>query len=204
MNNAKKSGNVISFALAKHKAEKDQYEKILEPAKDYCINYRIVPLLKRLDSKNLDKVLGYAEALVYVQNNEDGKIAFEAVAHSKEKNAVDMKKIEDVRTCIYKAKKAVRASGKRLDYIRSFIRQVFWIAEEILRSEDFEILDIHTVRMSRSAISRIKELRNKAELIDAVCDGKDIINSWRAHDVPARLVEVTSSMVLQVLDVDVT
>ena len=204
MNNAKKSGNVISFALAKHKAEKDQYEKIMEPAKDYCINYRIVPLLKRLDSKNLDKVLGYAEALVYVQNNEADKTAFEALAHSKEKNAVDLKKIEDVRTCIYKAKKAVRASGKRLDYIRSFIRQVFWIAEEILRSEDFEILDIHTVRMSRSAISRIKELRNKAELIDAVCDGKDIINSWRAHDVPARLVEVTSSMVLQVLDVDVT
>ena len=204
MNNAKKSDNVISFALAKHKAEKDQYEKILEPAKDYCINYRIVPLLKRLDSKNLDKVLGYAEALVYVQNNEADKTAFEALAHSKEKNAVDLKKIEDVRTCIYKAKKAVRASGKRLDYIRSFIRQVFWIAEEILRSEDFEVLDIHTVRMSRSAISRIKELRNKAELIDAVCDGKGIINSWRAHDVPARLVEVTSSMVLQILDVDVT
>jgi len=204
MGNTTKNGEVINFFTAKREREKKETEQILEPAKAYCINYNLLPKLKRLDSRNLDKVLGYTEALLYVQDNAAGKSAFEEVVRHKEQNVIDLKKIEDVRTYVYKAQKAVRASGKRLDYILPFFRQVFRIAEEILRSDDFEILDIHTVRMSRSAVSRIKEIRQQGEMLNDICDGKDILHSWRIGDFPARLVEEASDMMQQILKVDST
>ena len=204
-------GEVIDFASVQK--EKDIFDTVpaaargqgadsLRSAYDYWLNARFIPIIRKLNARNLSKTLGYIEALLLVQENAEGANAFAELISQKEKAVVDQGKIEDVKTYVYKADKALRETGKRSDYISPLFLLTFRLAQDIIASKDFEIIDCHTVKLNRKAITKMKELREQAQIIDEACRDKDIIQFFQNRGLSRALLYKTSVMLCDILNVN--
>ena len=184
MATTEKHGEVIDFVSAQKKttekaAGKSNGEFPTHPAVyGYLVGAKLYPILKRLTEKNLCKVIGYSQALLTTQNGQ------EDTGDQKQTTAEDLTEVNNLKAIIREAQEVMRRAGKKVDYILPLYSLTFKLAQEIITSQNFEIVDIHTVQLDRKAITTIKDLRKQAEAVDEVCmkhDFSDMLPYYRIY-----------------------
>ena len=202
-------GEVIDFAQASKAkesapapAQSNSLDNVSQNQRNYYLNGQLLPILKNLSTSNLVKVIGYAKALLAVQDQCEGAQGYSALAHAKERSVADLSRVEDVRTAVYSARRAFKESGKRSDYITPFVLDAFHLSQEIIKSSRFDIKDIHTVELDRKVINRIKDLRKNAALIDEICNDKGVSCLWNNRNFSRNFLFIVSSMVGDIIRVD--
>lgn len=201
MATTEKHGEVIDFASAQKKttetaAGKSNGEFPAHPAVyGYLVGAKLSPILKRLTEKNLCKVVGYSQALLTIQNGQ------EDAGDQKQTTAEDLTEVNNLKAIIREAQEAMQRAGKRVDYILPLYRLTFALAQEIIESQNFEIVDIHTVKLDRKAVTTIKELREQASAVDKVCNKhnfKETIHIYR-KGFSSSLLFKTSAVIRHIL-----
>ena len=184
MATTEKHGEVIDFVSAQKKTT----EKTTDAGKGefpthpavygYLVGAKLCPILKRLTAHNLGKVIGYAQALLAIQEDQEG------AGDPDKPTAPDLTEVNNLKAIIREAQEVMRRAGKKVDYILPLYSLTFKLAQEIITSKNFEIVDIHTVQLDRKAITTIKDLRKQAEAVDEVCmkhDFSDMLPYYRIY-----------------------
>ncbi len=103
---------------------------------------------------------------------------------------------------VRKADQILRPSRKKNDYIGHLLRLSLQIAEEIIESKTFDIKDIHTIELDRTAITRMKYLREHAQTVDQACTSinSSFTNSFSVSllfDLSMALLDIADSHILE-------
>lgn len=201
MATTEKHGEVIDFASAQKKTTEPATGKsngefpTLPAVYGYLVGAKLSPILKRLTAHNLGKVIGYAQALLAIQEDQEG------AGDPEKPTATDLTEVNNLKAIIREAQEAMQRAGKRVDYILPLYCLTFALAQEIIESQIFEIVDIHTVKLDRKAITTIKELREQASAVDKVCNKhnfKETIHIYR-KGFSSSLLFKTSAVIRYIL-----
>ena len=103
---------------------------------------------------------------------------------------------------VHEADQILRSTGKKNDYIGDLLRLTLHMAEDIIKSKAFDIKDIHTIELDRTTITRIKHLREHAQIIDHACESihSGSTNSFSANllfDLSLALNDIADSHILE-------
>ena len=102
---------------------------------------------------------------------------------------------------VFRADNILRSAGKKNDYIGELLRFSLQVAQEVIESKTFEIVDIHTITLDRTAITRMKYLREHAQKIDKACEsiggGCRGFSSILLSDLHLALMDIADTHILE-------